>query len=490
MKLSTKQKKLAIIGTVSAVVLLSGGVGYSVVKSNEYKSDLDALKSGVSKENTEVSNLQAKIESAYLKTNKQYLSPTFTKDDFTSLEKSVNSLLNDNKKLDNLLSKLKDTDKKAFNSTLSRSTAKLKELSDDFSALKSKFSKQTDLNSLFSKGVLVGDKLSEQPIADSLTKSDFDKVKSSLYVKDTKDAFNKSINDGLTFAEKQLKQISDAKAKESELYKGNKVTDKANKDSLSQFKALVDGIKNPNIKKSFDKSLKAISDKVKADEKAKEAKAKADAEAKAKEVGGNVEKQDDGSYIIKANDGKVYQAKGDGKVEIYKPKPASNSGSSSNSSGSTGSSSNQGGTSTSSTSSGNTSSSGSGGSVGSGGTQGSQGSTSTQPKPSQPAPQPSQPAPKPSQPTPQPSQPAPKPTPQPVVPTQPLGNSGMLFDTLGQADDWAYAQCSNPSSQWYAYYFDVHGDNPDGKTYAYAVNPVKMSDGSFKYTVKFYIHYT
>ena len=482
MKLSTKQKKLAIIGTVSAVVLLSGGVGYSVVKSNDYKADLDALKSGVSKENTEVSNLQAKIESAYLKTNKQYLSTTFTKDDFTALEKSVNSLLNDNKKLDNLLSKLKDTDKKAFNSTLSRSTTKLKELSDNFSALKSKFSKQTDLNSLFSKGVLVGDKLSEQPIADSLTKSDFDKVKSSLYVKDTKDAFNKSINDGLTFAEKQLKQVSDAKAKASELYKGNKVTDKANKDSLSQFKALVDGIKNPNIKKSFDKQLKAISDKVKADEKAKEVKAKADAEAKAKEVGGNVEKQDDGSYIIKANDGKVYQAKGDGKVEIYEPKPASNSGSSSNSSGSTGSSSNQGGTSTSSTSSGNTSSSGSGGSRGSGGTQGS---TSTQPKPSQPAPQPSQPAPKPSQPTPQPSQPAPKPPPQPVVPTQPLGNSGMLFDTLGQAQDYAEGEVANPSSRWYAAYFMLQGDY--SKMYGWRAYGIKMSDGSYKYTVNFNI---
>lgn len=485
MKLSTKQKKLAIIGTVSAVVLLSGGVGYSVVKSNEYKANLDALKSGVSKENTEVSNLQAKIESAYLKTNKQYLSPTFTKDDFTALEKSVNSLLNDNKKLDNLLSKLKDTDKKAFNSTLSRSTTKIKELSDNFSALKSKYTKQTTLNKLFSKRVLVGDKLSEQPIADSLTKSDFDKVKSSLYVKDTKDAFNKSINDGLAFAEKQLKQVSDAKAKESELYKGNKVTDKANKDSLSQFKALVEGIKNPNIKKSFDKALKAISDKVKADDKAKEAKAKADAEAKAKEVGGNVEKQDDGTYVVKASDGKVYQAKGDGKVEIYEPKPASNSGASSNSSGGTGSSSNQGGasTNTGSTSSGNTSSNGS---RGTGGTQGSQGSASTQPKPSQPSnPQPS----KPVTPTPQPSQPAPKPTPQPVVPTQPLGNSGMLFNTIGEAQDYAEGQVNDPNSQWYDSYFLIHEGPTSNKMYGWRAYGIKMSDGSYKYTVNFHIVY-
>lgn len=447
MKLSTKQKKLAIIGTVSAVVLLSGGVGYSVVKSNEYKADLDAFKSGVSKENTEVSNLQAKIELAYLKTNKQYLSPTFTKDDFTALEKSVNSLLNDNKKLDNLLSKLKDTDKKAFNSTLSRSTTKLKELSDNFSVLKSKFSKQTDLNKLFSKGVLVGDKLSEQPIADSLTKSDFDKVKSSLYVKDTKDAFNKSINDGLTFAEKQLKQVSDAKAKESELYKGNKVTDKANKDSLSQFKALVDGIKNSNIKKSFDKSLKAISDKVTADEKAKEAKAKADAEAKAKEVGGNVEKQADGSYVVKASDGTEYKATGNGQVTAVPKAQASTNSGSTSSSASSGTSS--GGSSWSAPSNNGGSSSNSGSSQGS--------------QPSTPSPQPSQPS------TPQPSQPAPQPS-APTIVSGYIGNTGMLFNSYAEAN--AYGDSESLKSI-----------TSGGNLGRWVVIGIYYSDGSKKYSV-------
>lgn len=481
MKLSTKQKKLAIIGTVSAVVLLSGGAGYSVVKSNEYKADLDALKSGVSKENTEVSNLQAKIESAYLKTNKQYLSPTFTKDDFTALEKSVNSLLNDNKKLDNLLSKLKDTDKKAFNSTLSRSTTKLKELSDNFSALKSKFSKQTNLNKLFVKGVLVGDKLTEQPIADKLSNSEFNKAKSTLYVKDAKSAFDKSVNEGLSFAEKQLKQIDDTKSKEAELVKNGKATDKANKDSLSQFKSLVEGIKNPHIKKSFDKALKVISDKVTADDKAKEAKAKADAEAKAKEVGGNVEKQADGTYVVKASDGKVYQAKGDGKVEIYEPKPASNSGASSNSSGNTGSSSNQGGgsTNTGSTSSGNTASNGS---KGSGGTQ-SQVSTPSQPtsnsggsvqtQPSTPAPQPSQPS------NPQLTQPStstPAPAPQPSAPTIVsgyIGNTGRLWDSGVEANMWADAETDKMAMS-------------DGQSHRWVLITIFYSDGSKKFSVDLY----
>ena len=455
MKLSTKQKKLAIIGTVSAVVLLSGGVGYSVVKSNEYKSDLDALKSGVSKENTEVSNLQAKIESAYLKTNKQYLSPTFTKDDFTALEKSVNSLLNDNKKLDNLLSKLKDTDKKAFNSTLSRSTTKLKELSDNFSALKSKFSKQTDLNSLFSKRVLVGDKLSEQPIADSLTKSDFDKVKSSLYVKDTKDAFNKSINDGLTFAEKQLKQIDDTKSKEAELVKNGKATDKANKDSLSQFKSLVEGIKNPNIKKSFDKALKVISDKVAADDKAKEAKAKADAEAKAKadaeakakEVGGNVEKQADGTYVVKANDGTEYKATGNGQVTEV-PRTQTSSANASNTGGTQ-----------SQVSTPSQSTSGSGGSV--------------QTQPSTPAPQPSTPS-QPSNPQPtQPSTSTPAPAPQPSAPTIVsgyIGNTGRLWDRYIDAAMWGEATIDSLLDK-------------DGKSHNYTVIGIFYSDGTKKYSV-------
>lgn len=465
MKLSTKQKKLAIIGTVSAVVLLSGGVGYSVVKSNEYKANLDTLKSGVSKENTEISNLQAKIESAYLKTNKQYLSPTFTKDDFTALEKSVNSLLNDNKKLDNLLSKLKDTDKKAFNSTLSRSTTKIKELSDNFSALSSKYTKQTALNKLFVKGVLVGDKLSEQPIADKLSNSEFNKAKSTLYVKDAKSEFDKSVNEGLSFAEKQLKQIDDTKSKEAELVKNGKATDKANKDSLSQFKSLVEGIKNPNIKKSFDKALKVISDKVTADDKAKEAKAKADAEAKAKEVGGNVEKQADGTYVVKANDGTEYKATGNGQVTEVPRTQTSSAGAS-----------NSGGT-QSQVSTPSQSTSGSGGSVQtqpstpSQPTSGSGGSVQTQP--STPAPQPSQPS------NPQPTQPSastPTPAPQPSAPTIVsgyIGNTGRLWDNGTEANEWGAEQIMSMSMQ-------------DGKSHRWVLITIFYSDGSKKYSVDLY----
>lgn len=434
-----KKKTKIIIGSAVALLVLGvGSVGYSIVKSNEYKADLDTFKSEVSKENTGVNSLQNKIESAYLKTNKQYLNPSFTKDDFTSLEKSVTSLLNDNKKLNTLLSNLKDSDKKAFNSTLSRNTTRLKEVSNNFNALKEKFNKQTELNKLFVKGVLVGDKLTEQPIADKLSKTEFSKVKTALFIKNAKGLFDKSVNDGLSFAEKQLKQIDDTKSKEAELVKDGKATDKANKDSLSQFKSLVDGIKNANIKKTFDNALKVVTDKVNADEKAKEEKAKQEAEAKAKEVGGNVEKQADGTYVVKASDGTEYKATGNGQVTATRPQQnATNNGSTSNGGGSS--------------------------NISNGGT-----SQSSTPQPSTPAPQPSQPSVQPSQPstpTPQPSQPA-----TPTIVSGYIGNTGMLFNSYAEAN--AYGDSESLKSI-----------TSGGNLGRWVVIGIYYSDGSKKYSV-------
>ena len=118
------------------------------------------------------------------------------------------------------------------------------------------------------------------------------------------------------------------------------MTDKANKETLENAKKEVGAIKNTTIKKTFDKALKAIEDKVKADEKAKEEKAKTEAETKAKEVGGKVEKQADGSFVVKSSDGTEYKATGDGKIEIVTPKatqpaPSNNQAAPSNNGGST-----------------------------------------------------------------------------------------------------------------------------------------------------------
>lgn len=447
MKLSIKQKKLAIIGTVSAVVLLSGGVGYSLVKSNEYKDTLSKVRTELSQDSTQITELQKRIASFYTNNNKEYLKESLTDSEFKSLQKAVNNLTNSDKSLSDMLSKLKDKDKNEYDSDYSVVTNRLKSLHKDFDALSSKYTKQTNLNKLFSKRVLVGDKLSEQPIADKLSNSEFNKAKSTLYVKDAKSAFDKSVNEGLSFAEKQLKQIDDTKSKESELYKGNKVTDKANKDSLSQFKSLVEGIKNPNIKKSFDKALKAISDKVTADEKAKEAKAKSDAEAKAKEVGGNVEKQSDGTYVVKANDGTEYKATGNGQVTEV-PRTQTSSANASNSGGT------QSQVSTPSQPTSN-----SGGSV--------------QTQPSTPAPQPSQPS------NPQPTQPStstPTPTPQPSAPTIVsgyIGNTGRLWDNGTEANEWGAEQIMALGMQ-------------DGKSHRWVLITIFYSDGTKKYSVDLY----
>lgn len=454
MKLLHSKKNQLIVGGVVAILAVSGGVGYSLVKSNEYKDTLSKVQTELSQDSTQITELQKRIASFYTNNNKEYLKESLTDSEFKSLQKAVNNLTNSDKALSDMLSKLKDKDKNAYDSDYSVVTNRLKSLHKDFDALKSKYTKQTALNKLFVKGVLVGDKLTEQPIADKLSNSEFNKAKSTLYVKDAKSAFDKSVNEGLSFAEKQLKQIDDTKSKEAELYKGNKVTDKANKDSLSQFKSLVEGIKNPNIKKSFDKALKVISDKVTADDKAKEAKAKADAEAKAKEVGGNVEKQADGTYVVKANDGTEYKATGNGKVTEV-PRTQTSSASASKSGGT------QSQVSTPSQPTSN-----SGGSV--------------QTQPSTPAPQPSTPAPQPSQPSnPQPTQPStstPTPTPQPSAPTIVsgyIGNTGRLWDSGVEANMWADAETDKMAMS-------------DGQSHRWVLITIFYSDGSKKFSVDLY----
>src|SRR5699024_4745253 len=135
-----------------------------------------------------------------------------------------------------------------------------------------------------------------------------------------KQPFEQALNKGIESAETQVNQVEKATKAVSELYNKDKVTDKANKETLENAKKEVGAIKNTTIKKTFDKALKAIEDKVKADEKAKEEKAKTEAETKAKEVGGKVEKQADGSFVVKSSDGTEYKATGDGKIEIVTPK--------------------------------------------------------------------------------------------------------------------------------------------------------------------------
>lgn len=416
-ELNQKTKIMVASGVVLGALGL-GGVVYGVTNYTQqqaYQAKVESVASSVDKETKTLKELQAKINQAYTDNKKTFLKATFTKQALKDLEKSIEDYQEKFAKLIKVYAELKESDTGDFAFKKTSLDEGQKTLKADFKVLSTKAEKQFAVNDLFEKPYLVGNKTTDQPIKATVKKADVEKVKQSSYTKSATDKqpFEQALNKGIESAEAQVNQLEKATKVVSELYNKDKVTDKANKETLEKAKQEVGAIKNTTIKKTFDKALKAIEDKVKADEKAKEEKAKTEAETKAKEVGGKVEKQADGSFVVKSSDGTEYKATGDGKIEIVTPKatqpaPSNNQAAPSNNGGTTQAQpsqpSNNGG-----------------------------GNTQTQP----------------SQPT-QPSNNGGGNTPaQPIQPTKPatptivsgyIGNTGMLFNTALEANTWAENQ--------------------------------------------------
>ncbi|WP_347905570.1 hypothetical protein V4S29_11375 [Enterococcus cecorum] len=422
-ELNQKTKIIVASGVVLGALGL-GGVVYGVTNYTQqqaYQAKVESVASSIDADAQTLKTLQDKINQAYTDNKKTFLKATFTKQALKDLEKSIEDYQEKFAKLIKVYAELKESDTGDFAFKKTSLDEGQKTLKADFKVLSTKAKKQFAVNQLFEKPYLVGNKTTDQPIKATVKKADVEKVKQSSYTKNVTDKqpFEQALNKGIESAEAQVNQVEKATKAVSELYNKDKVTDKANKETLEKAKQEVNAIKNATIKKTFDKALKAIEDKVNADEKAKEEKAKSEAEAKAKEVGGQVEKQADGTFVVKANDGQVYQAKGDGKVEVVKPTQNT----------STNTSTSQPNTNTGT----NTQPSNNGG----GNTQAqpsqpsNNGGGNTQTQPSQPT-QPSnngggntQ-----TQPT-QPSKPA-----TPTIVSGYIGNTGLLFNTYAEAYDY------------------------------------------------------
>ncbi|CAI3322724.1 hypothetical protein V4S31_10065 [Enterococcus cecorum] len=423
-ELNQKTKIIVASGVVLGALGL-GGVVYGVTNYTQqqaYQAKVESVASSIDADAQTLKTLQDKINQAYTDNKKTFLKATFTKQALKDLEKSIEDYQEKFAKLIKVYAELKESDTGDFAFKKTSLDEGQKTLKADFKVLSTKAKKQFAVNQLFEKPYLVGNKTTDQPIKATVKKADVEKVKQSSYTKNVTDKqpFEQALNKGIESAEAQVNQVEKATKAVSELYNKDKVTDKANKETLEKAKQEVNAIKNATIKKTFDKALKAIEDKVNADEKAKEEKAKSEAEAKAKEVGGQVEKQADGTFVVKANDGQVYQAKGDGKVEVVKP--------------------------TQNTST-NTSTSQPNTNTGTNTQPSNNGSGNTQTQPSQPSnngggntqTQPTQPSNNgggntQTQPT-QPSKPA-----TPTIVSGYIGNTGMLFNTALEANTWAENQ--------------------------------------------------
>lgn len=408
-----EKKKMMIVGTAAAVAVLAvGGVTYTAMQKKQYEQSVTKVEKFLSGSKESHEKAKKAIKDSYLNEKKEFLKPNIDdksmKETKEKVEAYTKNALDSKKQVDSLMEK----DKKRLSMQVEQQAAQAKELQQEQKALDNKYQEQKTVNNLFEKPYLNGDKQTDQAIKPTTKKADVATTKKTYYTPKVteKQSFEKAINNGIDSAEKQVAQVEKATKAVDNLVKNGKATDKVTKETAEQVKKEVEAIKSETIKKTFDDELKVIEDKVQAEAKVKEEKAKSEAEAKAKEVGGQVEKQADGSFVVKSSDGTEYKATGDGKIEIVTPKttqpaPSNNQAAPSNNGG------------------GNTQAQPSQPSNNGGG--------NTQTQPSQPT-QPSnngggntQ-----TQPT-QPSKPA-----TPTIVSGYIGNTGLLFNTYAEAYDY------------------------------------------------------
>lgn len=338
-----EKKKMMIVGTAAAVAVLAvGGVTYTAMQKKQYEQSVTKVEKFLSGSKESHEKAKKAIKDSYLNEKKEFLKPNIDdksmKETKEKVEAYTKNALESKKQVDSLMEK----DKKRLSMQVEQQATQAKELQQEHKALDNKYQEQKTVNNLFEKPYLNGNKQTDQAIKPTTKKADVATTKKTYYTpKVTEEqSFEKAINNGIDSAEKQVAQVEKATEAVDNLVKNGKATDKVTKETAEQAKKEVEAIKSETIKKTFDDELKVIEDKVKADEKAKEEKAKTEAETKAKEVGGKVEKQADGSFVVKSSDGTEYKATGDGKIEIVTPKatqpaPSNNQAAPSNNGGST-----------------------------------------------------------------------------------------------------------------------------------------------------------
>lgn len=139
--------------------------------------------------------------------------------------------------------------------------------------LKTKTKQVAAVNQLFTQAVITDDQYKA-----GLLKAD---TPITVAKRSEKNAFDKMVNQALTEAENQYKQLQTAKAKVKAVYDGEKVTDAATRDAYNQAKTEVDKIKNQDLKTNIGTALVQVNEELTKKETAAKAKAEQEKQAAA-----------------------------------------------------------------------------------------------------------------------------------------------------------------------------------------------------------------
>lgn len=256
-KIRNMSTKKLVIGGVVVIVFVS--VGCTAYAQNQSQK-VEEAKIKLTDQTQDIKSLDDKIVALLDKKDTHYLVKDVKKE-------QIEELSNQLKKLEAFSSDI-DLPKNEYTGF----DQAVKTAQDNLKKVETSFATQTAINSLYKqekeKVAMNGtDVQKELAIADDLKKESLEIVKKDHFKKDSKIAYEKVVNELITNAENQLKQIDKAKEEVAKVYKEDQVitTDTKLYDTA---KAEVDKIKNDKIKKELVAKVEKV--KVAIDTKAKE----------------------------------------------------------------------------------------------------------------------------------------------------------------------------------------------------------------------------
>lgn len=284
-KKGEEMKKKVRWGVVGAAIVVVGGIAVFTINERNYGKQVEAVASELSASEKTMRQIEGEISALYAEGSIQFLDAEISQESIDAVQTRLTkyqetSLANHEK-----VAKLRKNDQKNHQIDAKN----LSTLQGEMKLIQEKFDSQQSVNALFQNRYLIGTDVKEDVvIVDDLSADKVADAKKTYFQddideKDENQAFQAAINKGFEVAEAQMKQIDKAKQVISELYKDEKVTDKATRETFDTAKKEVQAIKNEKARKSFNAALKAIEEKVKEDEAAKEELEKQAEEAKRQE---------------------------------------------------------------------------------------------------------------------------------------------------------------------------------------------------------------
>ncbi len=447
-ELSKATKRISIV--IGAAVVLGGGFGgykvYAQQQHTQAKAAIEASLEEVGNQGTLAKTI------ATFANEKGYLAKDLDLKAIDTAKQQLNTLRNS----------VADYEEKYSNEDLANE-AEISKLEKEISTVESKLSTQLAVNKLYQQETQA---LNGSEVAKSLVladKVDAKAVEAVKLDKFSEDEWKKSVQSLLDQATTQVKDIESAIKAVNDCYKDNKVKSDVTKKSYESAKKAVDKVKRQTDKEALQNKLTEVKKVVDANEKKAEAKKKAEAEAS--ENGGTVVETKEGEYEV------VSESNGEGNTGSQSQSqvgnnssggPSRNSGSGSYSSGNSssykggGSSSNSGNSGGSSMggvsgSSGSNSGSGSNSNAGNSGSGGGSNSSSGTNSGSNSG----------------------NTGGAPTIVSGYVGNSGKVFGSAVEANNWANGQIDSGTA----------GDN--GYSGYYLVG-IFYSDGSEKFSIDWY----